>query len=283
MTSRSFAVSPGDRADAAPRGRAQTPAQQPSIPAGSGRYLGAVVVGLLVLVALVAAGTWLFRALNQPIATIAIQSEFRHLSRTSVEALVGAAVTGGILSLDLEPIRARLEADPWVESARVRRVWPHGLQIRIEEETPIARWGDHGFVNRHGQVQTIADTGSLAELPHLAGPAGSEREVMKKYRDIGQLLQPAGLKISTLAVDRRGTWVVRLAAGPRLLLGRGRIMDKVPRFLAVWELVLAARAAEVVQVDARYDDGLAVQWRPPIAAGANNSVTGTGSIHGAGQ
>lgn len=283
MTSQPFAIGRTGHAEAAPRGRVNTPTRQPLLPAGSGRYLSAVVIGLMVLVALVAAGLWLFRALNQPIATIGIQSEFRHLSRASVEALVSATVTGGILSVDLEPIRERLEAEPWIESARVWRVWPHGLQIRIEEEIPIARWGDRGFVNRHGQVRTVTDTRPLAELPHLAGPEGSEREVMEKYRDIGQLLQPAGLKISTIAVDRRGTWVVRLAAGPRLLLGRGRIMDKVPRFLAVWELVLAARAAEVVQVDARYDDGLAVQWRPPSGAGTNNSVTGTGSIHGAGQ
>lgn len=265
MTSRAYAIGAG-RAASAP-----APARQPVTAAGSGRYLGAVVIGLLVLVALVAAALWLFRTLNQPIATIGIQSDFRHLSRARIEALVSATASGGILSVDLEPIRERLEAEPWVESARVWRIWPNTLRVRIAEETPIARWGERGFVNRHGQLRTVADTGPLAALPLLAGPDGSEREVMQKYRDIGQLLQPAGLKISALAVDGRGTWVLRLASGPRLLLGRGGVLDKVPRFLAVWDLALAARREDVVQVDVRYDSGLAVQWQAPAPPAANAS------------
>jgi cell division protein FtsQ len=139
--------------------------------------------------------------------------------------------------------------------------------ISFAEETPIARWGDNAFLNRSGLVLTAANSTGLDALLQLAGPPGSEREVMREYSDLARWLQPTGLKISTLSLDNRGSWSAQFEGGLRLLLGREQISARVHRFLVVWDLVLRERGAEVAQVDARYDGGLAVQWQKINEAG----------------
>lgn len=201
-----------------------------------------------------------YRALDTRVEVIGVDGPMHRVSRAEVEDLVVSAIDGGFLSLDLDKIRSALEAQPWIESARVRRTWPRGLAISFVEEEPIARWGDKGFLNRSGVLLTAASGAGLENLLELAGPPGSEREVMREYRDLSELLQPSGLKVRRLALDSRGAWSAELDQGPRLLLGRDQIVARTRRFLAVWALVLQERWTEVAQVDVRYDSGFAVQW-----------------------
>lgn len=241
------------------------------------RILVRVALAVLMLGGIGWGGQWLYRALDTRVEVIsveianveAVSGERRRqpIARQEIEAMVMGAMTGGFLSLDLATIRDALEAHPWIESARVRRTWGKGLAISFVEETPIARWGDKAFLSRSGVVLAVDDGAALDNLLHLSGPPGSEREVMREYRDIARLLQPAGLKISKLAIDSRGSWSTEIEGGPRLLLGRDQIPAKIGRFLAVWNLVLQARRADVALIDARYDGGLAVQWRKTDAAG----------------
>lgn len=210
---------------------------------------------------------WIYTQLDVPVAAISVESAFERVSRDEIEALVAPHIAGGFLSLGLAEIRDQLEQNPWIESASARRQWPSGLAINIVEETPIARWGDAGFLNHRGVALAIGNVAGLEHLPILDGPVGSERKVMQEYREISQLLQPVGLRISEFRGDARGAWQLQLQDGPVVLMGRGQLMEKIRRFLVVWERELRPRAAQVARVDTRYNNGVAVQWRVADGAG----------------
>ncbi len=231
------------------------------------RRLGSIMVSTAMVIGVGAGALWIYAKLDVPVAAIAVESTFERVSRDEIEALVAPHIAGGFLSLGLADIRDHLEQNPWIESASARRRWPSSLAITVVEETPIARWGEAGFLNHRGVALTVGSVAGLESLPLLEGPPGSARKVMQEYREISQLLQPAGLKITEFHGDTRGAWRLRLQDGPEVMMGRGQLLEKIRRFLVVWEQVLRPKAEQVVRVDTRYNNGVAVQWRSANGAG----------------
>lgn len=231
------------------------------------RRLASFMVSIAMVVGVGRGALWIYTQLDVPVAAISVQSNFERVSREEIEALVAPHLAGGFLSLGLDEIRDHLEQNPWIESASARRQWPSSLAISVVEETPIARWGEAGFLNHRGVALTVGSIAGLENLPLLEGPPGSARNVMQEYREISQLLQPVGLKITEFHGDPRDAWRLRLQDGPEVIMGRGQLLEKIRRFLVVWEQVLSAKAEQVVRVDTRYNNGVAVQWRTADGAG----------------
>ncbi|MEZ5530258.1 MAG: cell division protein FtsQ/DivIB [Porticoccaceae bacterium] len=221
--------------------------------------------GTLMLVAmLLSASGWglekIYQRLNVAIGVIAVNGEFTQVEQVDVQQMVEPLVTGGFLSLDLQKIRRELELHPWIQQAKVSRRWPDSLVITVTEEVPIARWGSSGFLNARGERKEIGDNVRLAFLPMLLGGDQSERQLMKSYREMVQLLQPSGLRVAALKRDDRGAWWLKLDNGLELVIGRDHVMEKMRRFLVVWESELKSKVEQVAKVDIRYDNGVAVEW-----------------------
>jgi cell division protein FtsQ len=103
------------------------------------------------------------------------------------------------------------------------------------------------------------------ELPSLAGPPGSERDVARRYLAVRDKLAEAALSLESLAMDERGAWHLVLGGGQEIRLGRRDIDERLYRFFAVVAPALAAVLPRVDYVDLRYTNGFAVGWRggPP--------------------
>ncbi len=228
------------------------------------RKIGKVLarLSILAMVSLMGwAGVMAYRWLDVPVATVAITTPTSRVTPAEIETLVSAALDGGFLSLDLDGVCATLTAHPWIAEATARRYWPDRIEIAVVEEVPIARWGKHSFLNQRGQTLDVEDANALADLPYLFGPAGSMHEVMREYRDVSQLLLAQGLKVVEFGADRHYRWRLRLDDGFAVLLGEKDVLAKVRRFLRAWMQELSTRRSEILAVDARYENGVAVSWR----------------------
>jgi cell division protein FtsQ len=102
-------------------------------------------------------------------------------------------------------ITSLLESHPWIERAFVRRRWPSGIEVKVIEEVPVARWGDKNFLNSKGEILDLNNR-NLSSLPLLTGVEDSERLIMNTYREIVLLLRPADLKITELSYNNQGVW-----------------------------------------------------------------------------
>lgn len=235
------------------------------------RALSLVLI-VLAIGGVVWSGEKLFQKLNIPVGVIAVKGQFSHVEQGEVQSLVEPLVEGGILSLNLEQIRHQLQQHPWIESAVVRREWPSGLSITVKEEVPIARWGKTGFLNSRGEMLAIADNQMLVDLPLLQGSEDSERSLMKAYREITQLLRPSSLAITQLRRDQRGAWWLQLSNGLELVVGRDGVMEKMRRFLVVWNSGLSHQLENIARLDIRYDNGVAVAWVNNIEQGQSVDI-----------
>jgi cell division protein FtsQ len=215
------------------------------------------------------------------VRVVAMQGDDVALSRVTQaqldEALAGH-VSGNFFGLDLDGVRNTISALPWVRKVSVRRAWPDRLDVAIEEQVVLARWGADRLVNVHGEVfeGAVADAERL-ELPQLAGPAASERQVTARYRSFKDILAPlgAGLEPREVMLSGRYAWRMRLANGLVVELGRETgvetapvqgqgpspvsVTERLSRFAEVYAQTLGKLRRRLDYVDLRYPNGFALR------------------------
>jgi cell division protein FtsQ len=214
------------------------------------------LVGLATLAFAAAAAYWLLHSALFPVRTIELRTPLDRAPRAQVEATLGSVGRGNFFAAPIDELRTALERLPWVRRAAVRRVWPDGLEVSIEEQVPLARWAAGGLVNPLGERFAADATG---ELPLFSGPAGSEAEIARRYARLAQLLAPLASPIERLTLSERLAWEAKLANGLELKLGRDAqaAEAKLARFVAAHEANELAPLGAVV--DLRYPNGFSVR------------------------
>ncbi len=77
-----------------------------------------------------------------------------------------------LIGFDAEAARQRIATLPWVEVAAVRKVYPHTLEVRVDEREPFALWqqgNEVSVIERSGTVIAPFSGGKQALLPLLVG------------------------------------------------------------------------------------------------------------------
>lgn len=202
---------------------------------------------------------------DRPISKVSVDGELSYISQQAVQQRIAPYIQASFLQINLSGMRQELEQMPWIAHAEVRRVWPDQIMIRLEEQLPVARWGDEALLNNAGHAFAPRESANYQHLPRLAGPQRAQRQVMQQYQVLSQMLRPLGFSISALEMRERGSWYLRTAQGIDLLLGRDHIVDKMRRFAAIYEKALKAQQPNIARIDLRYPNGLAVAWREPVA------------------
>ncbi|MGP0171990.1 cell division protein FtsQ/DivIB [Pseudomonas sp. NCHU5208] len=211
--------------------------------------------------------------MDRPIARISVQGDLAYVSQDAVQRRIAPFTQGSFFSVDLRSMREELERMPWIAHAEVRRVWPDQIDVRLEEQLPIARWGDEALLNNQGQAFAPQELNNYQHLPQLSGPKRAQQQVMQQYQMLSQLLRPMGFTVVGLQLRERGSWFLSAtenASGQRIeiLLGRDHIVEKMRRFAAIYERELKEQSANIARIDLRYANGLAVAWREPVEPAA---------------
>ncbi len=216
---------------------------------------GAVLAGLAACLGTL---SW---ALDRPVHAISMDGTFQRVSPGQIEKAVAPYLQAGFMSADLDAIQRAVEKLPWVDHARVQRVWPTSLHVTVVEQTPAARWGESGLLNTRGEVFERAAAHVPSELPRLSGPDGTESQVAQRYLAAEPLMLEANLRIAALRLDERGAWEMDLDSGVTVRLGRREVDERLARFIHDAAPVIAHRASDVAYVDMRYSNGFAIGWR----------------------
>ena len=204
--------------------------------------------------------------LDQPVRSLEIDGTFQRVTPIQVEGAVAGELDVGFLSLNLEAVRERVLALDWIDQVQVRRAWPDTVVVSVTEHQAAARWGDNGLLNTRGELFTDNAQYDFPELPHLAGPPGSEQEVARRYLAVRGLLVQAELTLTALTMDERGAWRVVLGGGQEIRLGRRDVDERLYKFFDVVAPALATDFSRVKYVDLRYTNGFAVGWVTDVNA-----------------
>ena len=219
------------------------------------------VVGVWMLQVPQAVSSAFNRYMNRPVEQVMITGPMQYVTSTEVKQLIAPAVVEGFWQLELDDIKQLLEQHSWVYSAAVERRWPATLNIVIEEQLPIARWGDKGFLNGEGEYfYPEAMVNDFDELVYLHDDGDNQQAVMQRYQEISQLLRNTDIELAALWFDDIQGWQVEFKSGVLLTLGTEYVVNRMKRFISVYQSSLEKNFKAVTRVDARYRDGIAVQW-----------------------
>lgn len=219
-----------------------------------------ILTGIALLIFMLAGAQLLLRSTLFPLREITVHGTLAHTSAAQIEQATRGRIAGNFFSVDLAAVRQGIEQLPWVRQVNVRRVWPDGLEVTIEERVALAHWGDDAMVDIYGERFAAQ---SDAALPVLAGPAGTEAEVTRRYRRFAALLAPLGDPLERVILTPRFAWRLKLQSGLSLVLGRDTgeipVEKRLARFVAVYPQTLGKIAQRHEYVDLRYPNGFALR------------------------
>jgi len=197
-----------------------------------------------------------------PVERIIVSGSLEHTQSAVLEDMVRPALTGGFLNADIKRVQTQLQSLPWVYDASVRRRWPNALELHIVEQLPIARWGKSSFLNHEGVVfHSTGEQNERQDLPLLRGPQGSAVKLTAIYQQVNEILTPYKLLVKELEIDDRGELQASLQDGIYLVMGREDLVNRLRRFVAVYSADLVSKRDQIVRVDLRYNNGLAVEYK----------------------
>lgn len=202
---------------------------------------------------------------DRPVARVSVQGELSYISQQAVQERIAPFIAASFFTVDMAGMRAELERMPWIAHAEVRRVWPDQVSIRLEEQLPVARWGNEALLNNQGQAFAPRELAHYENLPLLSGPQRAQQQVMQQYQVLSQMLRPLGFSIVSLELREHGSWFISTGQGVEILLGRDHLVEKIRRFSTIYDKVLKEQIANIARIDLRYANGLAVAWRTPVA------------------
>jgi cell division protein FtsQ len=158
-------------------------------------------------------GDWVARALGLGVNVVTV-SGATHMSEPRILTIAGIDSRKSLPFFDAAEARARLEADPLVKQASVRKLYPNRIVIDIVERTPYAVW------QKDGDVHTIAADGApidevsdgrYADLPFVVGEGANGR--VREFAALLQAMDELQPRVEAgVLVDQR-RWNLRLKSG----------------------------------------------------------------------
>ena len=232
------------------------------------------LVALAVALGLGVAVLWVAKRPALAWRQIQVEGDVTRNSLATLRANALPHIQGNFLTTDLGRVRAAFEAVPWVRRAQVRRVWPAQLRVTLEEHRAVATWdgrGDWGeppleraLLNSHGEV-FHANLGEVEDeaLPQLAGPNGSEAQVLRLWQSLSGLAgRDERVTVTRLELSGRGSWRATWASGAAVDLGRGTteaLTERYRQFLPHALAVARRFNTDVQSADLRHPDGYALR------------------------
>ncbi|PXW85217.1 cell division protein FtsQ [Nitrosomonas sp. Nm84] len=230
--------------------------------------LSRILFTLVAIMVLYAVGLQLIRPPFFPIKEINIHivdgakrdaKELLNITREQIEQLTKHDIKGNFISVNLTEVREAFVKLPWVRDVRVKREWPHGLNITLEEHQALAYWGSHALVNTYGEVFRVTVD---RDLPVFTGPKEeSAPEVAQRYRRFSKILAPLQQSIVEINLTPRYAWRIQLNIGTVLELGRDETEERLVRYVSVYNHSIARFNQEgpLAYVDLRYPNGFAIR------------------------
>ncbi len=195
-----------------------------------------------------------------PIRWLELNGAFQRVSAEQLRASMTPLMNESFFTIDLQELRSGAGRISWVSAVRVQKEWPDTVTVTIEEYVPVAHWNRGRLISERGEDFSVPEADEIQGLPWLQGPQERLDEVLSHWVEFSELLDPMGLEISSLSLDRRGAWSMQLSNGTWVQLGRDFARERFDRLLASWDSLMDEQAVPPQDVDMRYTNGFAVLW-----------------------
>ncbi len=178
-------------------------------------------------------GDFLARSLGFGVDIVTVSGAI-HMTEPRILSIAGINSTTSLPFFDVAEARARLEADPLVKQASVRKLYPDRIVINIVERTPYGVWQKDGRIRviaaDGGPIDDVRD-GRYVDLPFVVG-VGANTRVREFTALLGAMeeLRPR-VEAGMLIGQRR--WDLKLKSGIEIKLPEADPKSAIETLLAL--------------------------------------------------
>lgn len=223
------------------------------------RYVFAFTLFVFISVA----AFWLFqitRPSSAPISRVKIFASYQHIPHQILQNAINPYLKNGFFYLNVIGLKHKLLSIPWVDKVAIQREWPSTIAVVIDEQKPIARWGDIALFNADGEMYFPDAQTFPHDIPLLLGPSEQPKIVFKQYKAMGNILATLGLSIQEISLSPQHFWHLTLNSGTVLFLGENEANEQLQELLKFYPKIMLDHDKPPLSIDLRYKNGLAVKW-----------------------
>jgi cell division protein FtsQ len=198
------------------------------------------------------AADWVARSLGLGVDAVTV-SGARHLSESRILAIAGIDASRSLPFFDVVQARTKLEADPLVKQASVRKLYPNQIVIELVERTPYAVWqkdGDVSAIAADGALIDQVIDGRYSDLPFVVGEGANGRA--REYVELLDAMDELKPRVEAGVLVGQRRWNLRLKSGLDVKLPEDNPQG------AIVELLNLQRQSRILDKDA-----LALDFRVP--------------------
>lgn len=199
------------------------------------------------------------------------------LSKGQVVALSDLEIGINTFNLDIGLIGRKIEENPWVESARVQRIFPRQVLINIEERKPVAivNLGYLYYLDQHGEIFKVLDAADSLDYPIVTGfnyakaqahnteYAQQLRQVVKLLADLSQRKLFSLEQVSEIHFEASGGLsLFTLTGGVKVKLGHSDYKRKLNRLERIYAQ-LQPKLQMLDYIDLNVDEKVIVRIERP--------------------
>ncbi|MBE0597195.1 MAG: FtsQ-type POTRA domain-containing protein [Desulfuromonadales bacterium] len=204
--------------------------------------------------------------------------------RVTTEQVLGLSdIQAGtnIFDLDLQGIGNKIEEEPWIATARVERILPRQVRIRITERQPLAviNLGYLYYLDASGEVFKMLDSEDRLDFPVVTGidrkfllekPAEARQqliEAMGLLQELSGRRQFTLAEISELHIDQdEGFLLITLEGGVPVRLGFSHFAGKLDRLERIYPEI-KTKLATLKYIDLNVADRVIVRLDRKLITG----------------
>ena len=198
-----------------------------------------------------------------PLDLVRVEGDLSEGERTVVTAAVYEAMSKGDV-INARALRQEIADINWVRAVTVRRTWPNSVHVAVNREIPTVRWGFNEYLNGKGDILSMAENYS-ADLPSVNTAYTDSATSIQLFKTFSALVERSGLRIAELEESRAVGWTLTFANGLSVTMGKKNLLQRLRRFVHVYEEILQGNENHVVDADARYPNGVAIEWDVEIS------------------
>jgi len=189
-----------------------------------------------------------------------------HMSEPRILAIAGISAKASLPFFDVAAARERLEADPLVKQASVRKLYPNQIVIDIVERAPFAVWqkdGELKAVAADGAPIDDVSDGRYAGLPFVVGEGANERA--REFASLLDAMEELRTRVEAGVLIGGRRWNLRLKNGIDVKLPETDAEGAIARLLKL-ERDQRILERDVLAVDFRAPDRVFVRLTQEAAS-----------------
>lgn len=220
----------------------------------------------ILLVILVSALSWGIFSPNKVLTSYRIDTHLKQLQRSQVDKVIQPYLGQSFWNLDLNKLHAEIVRLDWVYHARVSRHWPSQLEIAIEEQQPVVRWGQDGLLNKNGDIFYPNDISAYKNLVELQGDDAKSKALLEDLVRFQGIFKQLGWTVSKLIMNPDSVWEIDFLNHPKVVLDHKDWKHKLNRFVRAYSQIKLALRKNASLYDLRYSNGFAIKQKTKDSA-----------------